>query len=219
MHTIDRYPEDFYAYIGVGQVVDMEQNEKLSYDYCLQEAYKQANTTAVRELQTLGPPRKGAYRTGLEGLLLQRKWLTNLGGSLHGKSDLYGVLQHVLTAYEYSAGDLLGYAQGALFSLERLWPQILTVDLFRQVPAVTVPVFFCAGRNDYQTPAVLVKQYYHQLQAPHKELIWFEQSAHSPLFEEPEKFNVLLIDRILPQTLGSTHYSKNRRAYQLTGEK
>jgi pimeloyl-ACP methyl ester carboxylesterase len=27
------------------------------------------------------------------------------------------------------------------------------------------------------------------LEAPSKEFIWFENSAHAPLFEEPEKFN------------------------------
>jgi len=27
-----------------------------------------------------------------------------------------------------------------------------------------------------------------RLQAPHKELVWFEHSAHIPFFEEPERF-------------------------------
>jgi len=47
-------------------------------------------------------------------------------------------------------------------------------------------------------PAVLAKKYFHALSAPHKELIWFEQSAHNPPFEEPEKFDRVLIERILP---------------------
>ena len=34
--------------------------------------------------------------------------------------------------------------------------------------------------------------------APHKKIVWFEQSAHNPPFEEPEKFNRVLIDEVLP---------------------
>lgn len=31
IYLVQQYPSDFYKYIGVGQVVDMEENEKLSF--------------------------------------------------------------------------------------------------------------------------------------------------------------------------------------------
>lgn len=49
-----------------------------------------------------------------------------------------------------------------------------------------------AGRQDYNTPSKLVKQYYKELDAPIKEFHWFEDSAHDPHFEEPEKFYQLM---------------------------
>jgi pimeloyl-ACP methyl ester carboxylesterase len=52
-----------------------------------------------------------------------------------------------------------------------------------------VPVYFFAGRYDYNTPWELVQEYYDRLDAPKgKHLVWFENSAHSPNLEEPEKF-------------------------------
>ena len=36
------------------------------------------------------------------------------------------------------------------------------------------------------------------ISAPYKKLVWFEQSAHNPPFEEPEKFDRVMIDDVLP---------------------
>ncbi len=46
-------------------------------------------------------------------------------------------------------------------------------------------------------PFMLAEHYFNQLKAPNKELIWFENSAHFPIVEEQEKFNDLLINRVL----------------------
>jgi hypothetical protein len=39
------------------------------------------------------------------------------------------------------------------------------------------------GRNDYDTPHELVEEYYPQVTAPDKDLIWFDKSAHFPFYE------------------------------------
>lgn len=58
-----------------------------------------------------------------------------------------------------------------------------------------VPVYFFTGRHDYDTPFQLVEQYYEILNAPTKEIIWFENSAHFPFYEEPEKFNKMIVEK------------------------
>ena len=52
------------------------------------------------------------------------------------------------------------------------------------------PVF--QGRKDNNTPASLVQAYYDSIVAPDKDLVWFENSAHGPLGEEPVKFKKLI---------------------------
>ena len=39
----------------------------------------------------------------------------------------------------------------------------------------------------------LVVEFYEKLNAPKKQLIWFDNSAHLPNIEEPEKFQQVLI--------------------------
>ncbi|MDQ0200428.1 alpha/beta fold hydrolase [Neobacillus ginsengisoli] len=74
-------------------------------------------------------------------------------------------------------------------SLETLWSQLLDIDFLKTAPRLEVPVYFFAGRHDYQTPFLLVEQYFDMLECPYKELIWFENSAHLLNYEEPMKFH------------------------------
>ena len=79
------------------------------------------------------------------------------------------------------------------FSCGRLGDEVMGVNLLQEIQEISVPVVFFAGRYDYTTPFVLVEQFYASLHAPFKKLIWFEQSAHTPHMEEPEKFQRALI--------------------------
>ena len=63
-----------------------------------------------------------------------------------------------------------------------------------------MPIFFLLGRYDWQVPSILAKSYFDGIQAPYKKLIWFEQSGHNPSFEEPGKFDQVLIKEVLPVT-------------------
>jgi pimeloyl-ACP methyl ester carboxylesterase len=73
------------------------------------------------------------------------------------------------------------------------------VNLFEQAPKVDVPVYFFQGRYDYSTPGDVVERYYEMLDAPQRSLLWFEQSAHFPHWEEPQKFMEELL-KILSDT-------------------
>jgi pimeloyl-ACP methyl ester carboxylesterase len=66
-------------------------------------------------------------------------------------------------------------------------PQELGIDFTTQANRLQVPVYFLEGRFDVTAMTSLVERYYRVLQAPHKELIWFEQSGHPPLLYEPNK--------------------------------
>ncbi len=68
------------------------------------------------------------------------------------------------------------------------------------VTRADVPVYFLLGRDDHVVTATVAEQYYRVLQAPRgKQRFWFEKSAHWPQSEEPEKFQQLMIERVLPE--------------------
>lgn len=57
---------------------------------------------------------------------------------------------------------------------------------------VDVPVYFLHGVHDYTVSYSDAKAYCRQLEAPAKGFYSFEHSAHSPLFEEPERVREII---------------------------
>ena len=70
-----------------------------------------------------------------------------------------------------------------------MYAHILQINLFEQAPKLDVPVYFFQGRHDGQAPGELTERYYNSLVASHgKTLVWFEESAHVPMTEQPQEF-------------------------------
>jgi pimeloyl-ACP methyl ester carboxylesterase len=66
--------------------------------------------------------------------------------------------------------------------------ELMSFNLIEEVHQLEVPVFLFLGRHDHTAPPELSEEFYAALQAPDKELIWFERSAHTPDLDEPEEF-------------------------------
>ena len=114
--------------------------------------------------------------------------------SRHGALGM--VLGSVLVSSEYTVRDRVNFFRGVLGSMRALWPQLLAVNLFEQVPELQVPIFLMEGRHDWEVPSILAARYYEALRAPSKQLIWFENSAHLPNAEERERFNQIMRDEV-----------------------
>ena len=54
--TVARHPELFYAYVGIGQAVDLQENEQASYQFAIDAAAKADNRRALQQLTAIGPP-------------------------------------------------------------------------------------------------------------------------------------------------------------------
>jgi pimeloyl-ACP methyl ester carboxylesterase len=78
-----------------------------------------------------------------------------------------------------------------------LWCKLFETDLTRKVLKLEIPVYFFSGIYDYTVNYTLAKEYFGMLQAPMKGFYTFEHSAHSPLFEEPEKMQSIIRNDVL----------------------
>jgi pimeloyl-ACP methyl ester carboxylesterase len=191
-----RFPEKVSAYVGAGQVGDWPASERASYAFTVTEAERRGRTRAVAELRALGPPPHSGRQ-----VRVQRAWLARFVGIVRGLS-WWGLLRIVAGGSESSLLDLPRILRGLVFS-ERMWPEVSALDLTRTVPALRVPVFFFLGRHDHVIDATVSAAYFERLQAPAKTLLWFENSAHEPPFEEPEKFNRAMVDLVRPVVLAA----------------
>ncbi|MGE8207208.1 alpha/beta fold hydrolase [Heyndrickxia sp. NPDC080065] len=189
--TVQKHPEDFYAYIGIGQVANSPLGEQLSYQFALDEARKQKNKQAITDLESIGSP---PYKNPRKDTTLERKWVTAFGGSERKSNSYNELMKGIFFRPEYTWADGIKLALGDAFSRKVILPQTEDTDLFKTLPELNVPVYFCMGRYDYMTPSEVVYNYFEKLVAPEKQFIWFEHSAHFPHFEEIDKFHAVLVN-------------------------
>jgi pimeloyl-ACP methyl ester carboxylesterase len=193
------HPELIYAYVGVGQVVNMEQNAKIAYQDALQQARNRHNEQAVKELENIAPyPPANA---DLRKMFIANKWAAAFLGpapSAAGFTDVKRIVSSIVSAPEYSLVDDYGFIRGQMFSGEILFPELMKVDLNRLGPDFREPIFFFEGRQDPYCRPSLIWGYSQTIKAPQKEFVWFDNSGHFPFFEEQRKFGDELFQRLLP---------------------
>ena len=195
MYAIQKHPENYSAFVGVGQELASYEGEKMSYEYTLAKAKELNNIKAIQALEESGPPQSGdytkMYKNGFWGLVNQKDWLLKLGGERYAKTGYADWIFSIWTSREYSFFDLIKYAKSSAFCAGNMIydPDFNHINFFQQIPEVKIPVFFISGAYDYNTPWELVQKYANEIKAPKKEFIKFEKSGHSPVFEEPKRFN------------------------------
>jgi proline iminopeptidase len=192
------HPEKISAYVAIAQITDVPRGRKLSYDFALSEALNHSDETAVSELMAIGPP---PYNSVNERLTTA-KWVEHFGGVFRADLSTAKLIWAALGAEEANLFDLVKFGRGNRFSLVHFEDEFSRLSLRQNYRRFEVPVFFLLGRYDQHVPAILAEQYFQEIEAPTNRLVWFEHSAHNPPFEEPGKFNRLLIEHVLPFAQG-----------------
>ncbi len=196
MLTVNRFPEFYHAYVGIGQIVSPLKNDSIAYEYTLDLAKRFGNQQALAALSEVGYP---PY--SFEEALIQSKWLTRFDRRL--LSEKFGkerpnYYYQLLATPEYSLKDIIAMGLDPYFSMRCLWDDtIYQINLFDAITTIDIPLFFIAGRYDYFSSGRLAEQFYQHLKAPRgKSFFWFERSGHDPEIDEPQKFGRVLSNRV-----------------------
>lgn len=192
--TVQQEPAFFHAYIGIGQVAQQDRSERLAYTYMLDEFSKANDKKMISRLKKF--PIDNGGDISLKYLGVRSIGMNKLGiGVMHNMTSMLDCIKIVLGYKDYTWGEKFKFPQGSSFSLKCLWDSVLETDLIKQVPHLQVPVYIFQGRHDYQVSYGVAKDFVSVLKAPVKGFYTFENSAHSPCFEEPEKMcQILCVD-------------------------
>lgn len=188
-----KYPEDIFAYVGVGQCISYKDNELISYNFALEKARQAKDKKAIKTLNKIGAPINGKYSINhSKSIYLQRSVLHKYGGATYSNKKPYWqeLLFHELPILlkEYSICGLVKYIKGLIYCVNS--PIALEdPDFINSVTELKVPVYLLLGHHDYNCSWELSEQWFVSLKAPYKKLIWFENSAHSPHWEQSQEWN------------------------------
>ena len=191
------HPELLYAYIGVGQATDAQQNEVILYKETLDEARHTQNKEAIQQLTSIAP--YPSPNITFQQIRITREWSSTLIGPAETGESAMGP-KTIFFAPEYSLINDLDWFRGQLFSVDLLLPELCKVNLADMGYDYRVPIFFLEGRHDPYTPSALAKEFFDKMSDPDKHFEWFENSGHFPFAEEPGKFTDALVQKVLPLT-------------------
>jgi pimeloyl-ACP methyl ester carboxylesterase len=197
-----RAPELYNAYIGMGQMTFQLKSETLAYDYMLKQFIENGNTKLVRKLEAAPPTLTAPLPLSYDLLRDDAMHSLGIGTTRDMKSVITGVFLPSWMSRQYTIVEKVNLWRGKVFSQRLLRKQVFATDLTQQVKELNLPVYFFSGIYDYTVNYTLSKDFYEKLQAPIKGFYTFGQSAHSPIFEEPEKVQEILMKDVLT---GSNH--------------
>lgn len=196
---VQRNPELFHAYIGSGQMVAFLENDLICYDFVMDLMQKQGNLEKLEQLEKQGPPPYYGRGVALKESAFLTETYSYMNADPNINDDGFNTFQD-LAGPEYGLYDKVNWFRGVLDTMDMVYPQLWDVDFRTQATELGAPMYFLIGRHDVNAPPVLAEQYFEVLNAPHKELIWFERSGHNPWVTESAAFVDVIVNQILPET-------------------
>lgn len=200
-----RSPQLFAAYIAMAQVTKQAESEKMAYDYMLAQYIEKNDINKVKKFQQY-PMQSQQDILSFFTSALRDQSMHALGiGTMHKMTSVFtGVFLPVWTCKAYTPGEKINIWKSKFSFLPKtnLHKELIETDFTKAVTKLDMPVYFLSGKYDLTVNLDLSRAYLEQLQAPVKGFYTFASSAHSPLYEEPERLRLIIENDILQGITG-----------------
>jgi len=194
IEAVHARPDLYSAYIGTGQFVDGEDNEKVGYTELLARAKAAKDEKTVKALTDIGPP---PYSSN-DKMGIERRNLIPYTPPAEQKA--FGAfITTALLAPGYGLYDTyqIGF-DAPNFSIEVLWPSVTRYDARKKDGNFAVPFFVIDGADDIQVPMTLARDWFATIHAPQKEFITIPGAAHLALATHTDEFHRIMDEKVRP---------------------
>jgi pimeloyl-ACP methyl ester carboxylesterase len=201
MHAVARAPELYHAYIGVAQMANQLRSEKRAYDYMLERCRAERRAALARKLEAAPVTLEDGVPAAYLRVRDEAMHALGVGTMREMRSVVTGLFLASLRHRDYTLAEKINLWRGkAATGVSSMWREMLATDLAGRVPGVGVPVYFLHGVHDYTCTYAEASAYFDSLRAPLKGFYTFSESAHCPMFEEPDKVMAILREDVLNGT-------------------
>ena len=197
VNVVDKAPELYEAYIGIAQMSDQYLSEKIAYEYMLNHCKETKNKKWVDSFESFSF--NDQNKIPKEYLKMRDEAMHKLGiGTMRNMRNIATDLflpSLYFSEYTLSEKFYLWYGKSKS-GVHQIWNEMIQTNLLDMKNDFKIPIYFFHGIYDYTCSYELAKKYFDKINAPVKAFYIFDQSAHSPLLEEPEKMNRILINDV-----------------------
>ena len=185
----------------MAQISNQAASEKMAYQY-IRDQYRQMNDKSVlKALDAFPVMESDTNILPFYQSLVRDKTMHALGiGTIRNMRSVFrDVFIPVWTCRAYTLKEKRNIWKSKFTFLKKtpLTRELFDTSITMRVKNLEIPVYFLSGRNDLTVNHELSARYLEQLEAPVKKFFLFENSAHSPLYEEPERVRQILEQEIL----------------------
>lgn len=201
LNLAKQFPNKFFAYFGLAQIINWAESDKLFYPWAVEYAKSIHNRKAIDELKEIGYP---PYDDSAKRWNVLRKWLMQFNGYIYKDSSVINPpnpissIKPLLTSPDYTIKDVLNTFKGmSLAYSDEMISDISKIDFFK-INEIEIPVLFFHGRHDKVCNVNLMEQFFDQLNAPlGKNIIWLDNSAHFFYSDDAKKVEEIIIKSTL----------------------
>lgn len=199
--AVQTYPRDYSAYIGVAQVINMADNERVGYEKTLEMARASKDQNAIKALEAVAPyPPIKFGPDYVANMKIVRTYQSKYGLSVNMS---FGNIIGILATPYNSFAEL----KNAMFNQENVINSqgdvlrflVDEADIRTYGASYPVPVFYIMGENDYNSPYLPAKQFFDEIEAPDKRIFSIPDASHLPFLDNKAEFNRVLLEEIAPK--------------------
>lgn len=182
--AVSQQPHKYHSYIGLSQVINWTENDRLGLEWTKEEAKRRNNLKALRELNAVGEP---PFVESVEQWGILRRWQRNFGTLIYTDEHikhpgLFKITMDMLLSKVYSIKDMFNtFYKGfqLVYSLEFI-QELPRIDFMRTAAQVSIPVTFIHGAKDVHVYGSLAEEFFNRLKADQgKRFIWLDKSGHA----------------------------------------
>jgi proline iminopeptidase len=192
-----RHPEWLYAYIATGQITNSPESERRGWKFAMAAATAAHNDQAVAQLQAIAPYSIPGKPVVLNDVMVEHRWVDFFGGVMAYRTSQEDESHAGRLSPDYTDAQARHIYDGNSFSEHYLLADVLNVDLSHETN-LKCPLLLFEGRHDFTVNSDVAHEWFERVEAPQKQFIWFEHSAHEPTTEEPGKFLLSLVQYARP---------------------
>jgi pimeloyl-ACP methyl ester carboxylesterase len=206
IRAVAKNPELFQAYVGMAQITRQAESEKRAWKYMSGEYLSAGNKKMVAQFARYPVAEDETFLLPFFNSVLRDKSMHELGiGTMRNMNSIMtGVFYPVWLCRAYTIREKMNIWRSKFSFVNKsgLRAEVLALDMTEEVPALGVPAYFLSGRYDLTVNRDLSEEYFNKLECQLKKFYTFENSAHSPMFEEPERFLEIMVSDVLNGATG-----------------
>lgn len=188
-----KYPNNVSVYIGTGQVIEMNINERIGYDAALAAAKQVRNEKDIAALEQYPeyPLEKGKYNE--KAMIMQRAMTSKyLAPNLKDNT-----ITTILFSPYCTLKESFLYLQPLLDRQKALYDYLFYE--MKNAPyenSFDMPIIYIMGQDDWISPNAPAKAFFDSVNAPSKQWISIEDAGHLSMLDKPEDFCSAVIDAL-----------------------